>query len=120
MSPDLLQDLINLSVEMEKYVKPLFESDNATEKNTLEGELKFVKEQLKLEEQRRVELEARYDDLAKSKKRGETDLLEVQEEMKLLQKDMEKIDMVRAGCVSHDSQMTEESLSSNLSGQQQV
>jgi chromosome segregation ATPase len=125
MSADLLQDMINLSIEMEKYIKPLSESGNAAieEKRALEDELKFVKEQLTLGEQRQAELQAtidKYQELIENKKTERADFQEVKEELKLLNEDMEKIDMVRAGCVSHDSQATEGSLYSNLPGQQQV
>jgi septal ring factor EnvC (AmiA/AmiB activator) len=118
MSPDLLQDLIKLSGDMEKYIKALLKSDSAApeRKSAFEDELKSVKEQLKQEEQKRAELETRnkeLQDLIANKKLEGVDVQESQEEVQLLgmdKIDMDKLDMLRAGCVSRDSQTTEESL----------
>ncbi|CAB3978657.1 optineurin-like [Paramuricea clavata] len=120
MSPDLLQDLINL----EKYIKALLKSDSAApdRKNAFEDELESVKEQLKKEEQKRAELETRnknLQDVIANKKLEEVDVQELQEEVQLLGKDMDKVDMLRAGCVSRDSETTDESFSLDQTKQQQ-
>ena len=86
-------------------------------------ELKSLKEKHEQEEQKRAELETQNNelqDLIANKKLERADVQEVQEELKLLNKDMEKMDMVRAGCVSHDSLATEDSLRLDQTEQQQV
>ena len=125
MSPDLLQDLIKLSGDMEKYIKALLKSDSAApeRKSAFEDEFKSVKEQLKQEEQKRAELETRnkeLQDLIANKKLEGVDVQDLQEEVQLLGRDMDKIDMLRAGCVSRDSQTTEESFYIDQTKQQQV
>ena len=113
MSPDLLQELIDLSKDMEKYIKPLIKSDNAPSerKSTLEYELESVKEQLKQEENKRAEVETRNTELQKllaNKQVNQTYVQELQEELILVKNEVEKIDRLRAGYISRDSQ-TEDS-----------
>ena len=110
ISPDLLQELIDLSKDMEKYIKPLIKSDNApSEKSTLEYELESVKEQLKQEENKRAEVETRNTELQKlvaNNQVNQTYAQEVQNEVE--KNEVEKIDRLGAGYISRDSQ-TEDS-----------
>lgn len=104
---------------MEKYIKPLIKSDNASP-SALEHELESVKEQLKQEENRRVEVETRNTELQEllaNKQVDQTNVQELQEELMLMKKDMEKIDRLRAGYISSDSR-TEESSYVQQSGEQ--
>ena len=121
MSPDLLQDLIDLSMEMEKYIKPLTKCDiEPQERNiALLNELEKVKEQLKQKEDKQAEIEKRNMELEEmlAKQVDKTNVQEVEDELMLMKKDMEKIDNLRAGYISRDSQ-TEESLYVEETGQQ--
>ena len=121
MSPDLLQDLIDLSMEMEKYIKPLTKCDiEPQERNiALLNELEKVKGQLKQKEDKQAEIEKRNMELEEmfAKQVDKTNVQEVEDELMLMKKDMEKIDNLRAGYISRDSQ-TEESLYVEETGQQ--
>ena len=123
MSPDLLQDLIDLSTDMEKYIKPLTgtkcDSEPPERNIDLLNELEKVKERLKQEEDKQAEIEKRNMELEEmlAKQVDKTNVQEVEEELMLMKKDMEKIDNLRAGYISRDSQ-TEGSLYVEETGQQ--
>ena len=102
--------MINLNVDLEKYVKPVALSGSTVSEssNVLKEKLKSVEEQLKHEQEKYAELETIYNelqhDIANKRMEGMQEVQEVQEELKLLNKEVYKVEMVRAGCVSRDSQ----------------
>lgn len=116
--------MINLNEDIEKSIKPLLKSNHpAPVLNALEEELKLVKEQLKCEKEKQAELESKITKLQGHSDRKQiegVDVQDVQEELKLLDRDMDKMDMLRAGFVSRDSQTTEGSFSIDQRGEEQV
>lgn len=103
-----------------------------TDCNVLEDTLKQEKEKrLEVEKQNQelqkiIELNSAVKSMEKSLQmgglysgKGNVDVKELEEELQLMKKDVEKLDMVRAGHVSHSSETTEESLA-NLESQNEV
>lgn len=114
ISPGLLEELIKLSEDLEKYIRPLSEADCASPggSSTLEKELKSIGEQLQKGEEKCKELEAKnieLQGLTENKVVNGVGEQQVGEELKSLEKDMEKKDMHRFGRGLTDGQATENS-----------
>lgn len=123
------QDLVQICKEIEKTVKLIVNPVNVNilplqeELQSEKAKCISLKEQLKQEKLKQFELEKKNKELEKrievnslvspAKKMagfgyGSEDVKELEEEVQLMKRDVEKIEMVEAGCVSHGSETTTE------------